>query len=153
MKGAHVNQQLRESVSARVLVVDDDASIRLVLEHALAAGGYEVVTCDDGSEVMQHLARTRFDLVVLDLYMPGMNGFEVLRQIREPARGLLPAPQTSNTVKVLVVTAHSDPATMQFVLKRGADTCLAKPFDLGDLIHAVRQLTVTPHPVRPRRAR
>ncbi|HUI25008.1 MAG TPA: response regulator [Candidatus Kryptonia bacterium] len=151
---SHGNQQVKVSPSARILVVDDDPSIRLVIDHALTASGYEIATCDDGSEVMDHLARARFDVVILDLYMPGMNGFEVLRRIREPSTGLLPAPQTPPTVKVLVVSAHSDTATMQFVLKRGADTCLAKPFDLGDLIQAVRQLTVeVPSPSRPRRAR
>ncbi|HVN87953.1 MAG TPA: response regulator [Candidatus Binatia bacterium] len=139
-------------MAPRVLVVDDDPSIRLVVEHALAAHGYTVETCDDGSDVLPRLAIAPFDLVVLDLYMPGMNGFEVLRQIRAPAHGLLPAPHTPPTVKVLVISAHSDEATMQFVLKRGADTCLAKPFDLADLIRAARQLVDAPTPA-PRRAR
>ena len=147
------SHQQRATVTPRVLVVDDDPSIRLVMEHALATQGYAVETCDDGSEVLTRLALTHFDLVVLDLYMPGMNGFEVLRQIRASARGLLPAPQTPPTVKILVVSAHSDEATMQFVLKRGADTCLAKPFDLSDLLRAARQLIDTATPARPRRAR
>lgn len=137
----------------QVLVVDDDPSIRLVIEHALAGEGYEVSTCDDGSEVMDRLARTRFDLVVLDLYMPGMNGFEVLRQIRARPLGMLPKPQTPPTVKILVISAHSDPATTHFVLKRGADTCLAKPFDLDDLLQAARQLTQSPRAARLRRGR
>ena len=125
---------------SRVLVVDDDPSIRLVLEHALSGDGYEVVAVDDGADVPDLLACSAFDLVVLDLYMPGMNGFEVLRQIREPGSGLLPARRTPDTVKVLVLSAHSDAATTSFVLKRGADTCMAKPFDVDDLLRTTRRL-------------
>jgi CheY-like chemotaxis protein len=135
-------------VNKHVLIVDDDPSIRMVIEHALAGDGYAVTTVDDGAGVIDQLFRTTFDLVILDLYMPGMNGFEVLRQIREPASGLLPARRTPNTVKVMVVSAHSDPSTVSFVLKRGADLCLAKPFDLGDLLQATRQLLA---PARARR--
>jgi len=140
-------------VPRRVLVVDDDPSIRMVLEHALAGEGYEVTVLDDGSDVGELLARRAFDLVVLDLYMPGMNGFEVLRQIREPARGLLPQRRTPNTVKILVLSAHSDAGTISFVLKRGADTCLAKPFDLGDLLHVAHQLLSPMQPSRRRGGR
>jgi len=140
-------------VPKRVLVVDDDPSIRMVLEHALAGEGYDVTVVDDGSDVGNLLTRRAFDLVVLDLYMPGMNGFEVLRQIRSPADGLLPQRRTPNTVKILVLTAHSDPSTMSFVLKRGADTCLAKPFDLGDLLQVARQLVSPAQPGRRRGSR
>lgn len=126
--------------SKRVLVVDDDPSIRLVLEHALASDGYHVTTCDDGTEVSELIASNRYDLIVLDLYMPGMNGFEVLRQLREPASGMLPARRTASSVKVLVISAHSDEATTAFVVKQGADASLAKPFDLTELLQTARSL-------------
>lgn len=132
------------------MVADDDSSIRLVLEHALAGDGYRVVACDDGADVGELIASTRFDLIVLDLYMPGMNGFEVLRQLREPPTGLLPRRKTPPSVKVLVISAHSDESTTSFVTKRGADACLAKPFELTDLLDTARRLLAT-KPLRRRR--
>ena len=86
------------------------------------------------------MATKHFDLVVLDLYMAGMNGFEVLRRMRQPETGLLPAPLTSSTVPVLVISGESNPASIANAKARGADAYLIKPLDLDTFEAAVREL-------------
>src|SRR5262249_46327255 len=89
-----------------VLVADDDASTRFVLSRALEDLGCQVVLTEDGTDVPELVTAHRFDLLVIDLYMPGLNGFGVLRRIRQPDPGFLPVPLTSSTVPVLVVSGE-----------------------------------------------
>lgn len=133
----------------RVLIVDDNDSIRLVIEQGLLGAGFAVTGTDDGVGVPERLRREAYDLVVLDLHMPGMNGFEVLRQLRHPSPGRR---RTAARPKVLVISAHSDEATMQFARTLGADACLTKPFELSVLIHTARDL-VAGQPTRQRSRR
>jgi CheY-like chemotaxis protein len=122
------------------LVVDDDQSTRFVLSRALAELGFKVVSAEDGSEVPGLIAAQHFDLLVMDLYMPGMNGFELLRQLRRPHSGFLPAPQTSPAVRVLVVSGESHPASIANAKALGADEYLVKPVDLELFDRTVRRL-------------
>src|ERR1035437_3940737 len=103
-----------------VLVVDDDDSTRFVLSRALEGLGLAVIRADDGAEVAELAAANRFDLLIVDLYMPGMNGFEVLRRIRQPDPGFLPAPRTPAAVPVLVISGESHPASIANAKARGA---------------------------------
>ena len=135
--------QLRGSgaaMSKRVLVVDDDDSTRFVLARALDALGLQVVVAEDGAEVPELIAEQPFDLLVVDLYMPGMNGFELLRQLRRPATGFLPAPRTSSAVHVLVVSGESHSASIANAKALGANAYLVKPVDVDLLDRTVRDL-------------
>ena len=124
----------------RVLVVDDDDGTRFVLARALDGLGVQVVVAEDGADVPDLVAAHPFDLLVVDLYMPGMNGFEVLRQLRRPAPGFLPAPRTSSGVQVLVVSGESHSASIANAKALGANAYLVKPLDLDTFDRTVRQL-------------
>jgi CheY-like chemotaxis protein len=123
-----------------VLIADDDASTRFVFSRALADLGLEVLEADSGTETAAKVATEPLDLVILDLYMPDMNGFELLRKIRRPPSGLLPAPPTSNIVPVLVVSAESQAASIDNAKALGADEYLVKPVDMETFEGAVTRL-------------
>lgn len=125
---------------ARALIVDDERSVRFVLRHALRERGWDVDEVDDGAVVEESLERTRYDLLLLDLYMPGMNGFEVLRRIRQPHAGVLPVWKTQPSVGIIVLSGVAGRDGLTFASKLGADACLQKPFDVGDLLAAVRAI-------------
>ena len=123
-----------------VLVVDDDESTRFVLARALEGLGFAVTRADDGADVAELVAAHCFDLLVVDLYMTGMNGFEVLRRVRQPDPGFLPAPRTAATVPVLVISGESHPASIANAKARGANAYLVKPLDIEDFEATVRRL-------------
>ncbi len=123
-----------------VLVVDDDEGTRFVLSHALDALGLRVVIAEDGAEVPDLVADQQFDLLVIDLYMPGMNGFELLRRIRRTDPGFLPAPRTSSAVRVMVVSGESHSASIANAKALGADAYLVKPIDVDELCRTVDRL-------------
>ena len=123
-----------------VLVADDDESTRFVLSRALEGLGYEVVVAEDGADVPDLVAAQRFDLLVIDLYMPGLNGFGVLRRIRQPDPGFLPAPQTLSGVPVLVVSGEGNTASITNAKALGADDYLIKPVDMDMFEQTVRRL-------------
>lgn len=122
------------------LLVDDDASIRFVLGRALEGLGIRVTAVDDGAEVMPLICGHHFDLLVIDLYMPGMNGFEVLRQVRRMLPGLLPAPRTSRDVPVLVVSGEIEVESVDNARQLGATAQLPKPVDIDAFEAEVRRL-------------
>ena len=130
----------QETRGKTVLVVDDDDSTRFVLSSVLEGLGIEVMRADDGADVGELVAANRFDLLVVDLYMPGMNGFEVLRRVRQPDPGFLPAPRTSPQVPVLVISGESHPASIANAKARGADAYLIKPIDIDTFEVTVRRL-------------
>lgn len=105
---------------ANILVVDDDADIRDLILAILEAAGHDVTLAADGQEALNKLKRKPYELVVLDIMMPTMSGYEVLEQIRAmPSRASTP---------VIVVTAKHDPTGVMREVKGGALDHLAKPF-------------------------
>ena len=122
------------------LVVDDDEGTRFVLKHALEDIGLDVVVAEDGADVSDLLVERAFDVLVLDLYMPGMNGFELLRRLRRHDPDLPAATRTPATVPVLVVSGESQPASIANATRLGADAYLVKPVDIQLLAQTVRQL-------------
>jgi two-component system response regulator MprA len=112
-----------------ILVVDDDPKIRSVLGRGLRFEGYDVQIAASGQEALQLARDTPFDLVVLDLTMPRMDGLEVCRRLR---RGV--------NVPILMLTARSAVADRIVGLDRGADDYLTTPFDFEDLLAHVRAL-------------
>ena len=105
---------------ATILVVDDDQDIRELIEEILEGAGHEVTLAADGQEALNKLKRRAYDLVVLDIMMPTMSGYEVLEQIRAmPSRASTP---------VIVVTAKHDPTGVMREVKGGVVDHLTKPF-------------------------
>lgn len=114
----------------RILVVDDDAQILKALRINLAARGYEVVLARTGPEALDQAAKSRPELVVLDLGLPGFSGIQVI----EGLRGWTDLP-------ILVVSGRSDSADKVDALDAGADDYVTKPFAIDELLARIRALT------------
>ena len=115
---------------AAILVVDDDAPIRRMLDRTLSAEGYAVATAADGGEALASVERSAPDLVVLDVGLPGVDGLSVSRRLR--AKGL--------AVPVLLLTARDSVPDRVAGLDAGADDYLVKPFATEELLARVRAL-------------
>ena len=116
--------------AASILVVDDDAPIRRMLDRALRAEGYAVVTAAEGGEALVSIDQSAPDLVVLDVGMDGLDGLAVCRRIRK--KGL--------SLPVLMLTARDGVPDRVAGLDAGADDYLVKPFATGELLARIRAL-------------
>src|ERR1700730_16627692 len=116
--------------AGRLLVVDDDPDVRDSLERALRVAGYAVTTAVHGADALDQLARAPVDLIVLDVLMPIVDGFDACRRLRE--RG--------NATPVLVLTARDAVEDRVAGLEAGADDSLVKPFALRELLARIRAL-------------
>lgn len=115
------------STTARVLVVDDDQAIAEMVSIVLRGKGFDVATAADGPTALEELPRLDPDLVVLDLMLPGMDGIEVCRRIRQ-----------GSGVPIIMLTARSDTADVVDGLEAGADDYLTKPFEPEELVARIR---------------
>jgi len=114
-------------VNEQVLLVEDDASIREVTTLGLEQSGFAVTSAGDGREGLIQFRQGRFDLVVLDVMLPSLDGFEVLREIRKDSQ----AP-------VVMLTARSDLHDVVVGLELGADDYVTKPFELPELVARIK---------------
>src|SRR5271155_4867938 len=124
----------------RLLVVDDDPDVRDSLRRALGHAGYEVTTAVHGADALDSVARSPVDLIVLDVLMPMVDGFDACRRLRE--RG--------DATPVLVLTARDAIDDRVTGLEAGADDYLVKPFALRELLARIRALlrrSQAPHDV------
>jgi two-component system alkaline phosphatase synthesis response regulator PhoP len=112
----------------RILVVEDEPGIALALDADLAMEGYQVEIAGDGTSACRRAAEGGFDLILLDLMLPGMDGFEVCRRLR---RGGLRTP-------IIILTARTRPAEMVMGLDLGADDYVTKPFSPETLRARIR---------------
>jgi DNA-binding response OmpR family regulator len=122
-----------------ILVVDDDVKVLTFLHHTLKRGGFHVLAASDGAEVPDLLSRNHVDALVLDLQMPGVNGWEVLRKLR-PGADLQKRRATKVRPKVVVVSARTEEETEAFARRLGADAYLTKPLWGAQLLATVRQV-------------
>jgi len=114
-------------VKGRVLVIDDDTALAEMIGIVLRGEGFEVSVCADGASALDAVRRTRPDLVLLDLMLPGLDGFEVCRLIR-----------AESMVPVVMLTARSDTSDIVRGLEVGADDYVPKPFKPKELVARVR---------------
>ncbi|MEO7999124.1 MAG: response regulator transcription factor [Gemmatimonadaceae bacterium] len=110
----------------RVLVVDDETAIVALVAYHLAKAGYQVVTASTGQDALEHARREQPSLIVLDLMLPGMSGFDVLEQLRGDER--------TRGVAVLMLTARREEPDRIRGLSLGADDYLTKPFSPEELV-------------------
>ena len=109
--------------AAHILVVDDDDRIRDLLTKFLRARGLRVTSASDGRKALSLLAQMRFDLIILDVMMPGADGFEVTETVRQ-----------TDATPILLLTARGEPEDRIKGLSLGADDYLAKPFEPEELV-------------------
>jgi two-component system response regulator MtrA len=109
--------------------VEDDASIREVTALALGRAGFRVTTAGNGRDGLTRTQQTPFDVVILDVMLPGLDGFEVCREIRKTSR-----------VPILMLTARTDTLDVVVGLESGADDYVKKPFEVPELVARVRAL-------------
>ncbi|HEY3163798.1 MAG TPA: response regulator transcription factor [Candidatus Limnocylindrales bacterium] len=114
-------------MESRILLVEDDPSIREVTSIGLGAAGFAIETAADGIEGLERFRAEPFDLVLLDVMLPRLDGYEVCRQIRK-----------TSTVPVMMLTARGDTMDVVVGLEAGADDYVRKPFDLPELIARIR---------------
>ncbi len=112
-----------------ILLVDDDAALLEVMTIVLSSEGYRVVTAADGAEALREIGQDGLDLVILDIMLPRISGFEVLKKIRE-----------KSDVPVVMLTAKSQSVDKVVGLELGADDYITKPFDTKELLARIRAI-------------
>lgn len=122
-----------------ILLVEDDPSLSMALEDALELEGYRVELVQEGPRALERGLATRFDLIVLDLMLPGLDGYEICRRMREAGRD----------VPILMLTARGREEDRVHGLDLGADDYVVKPFSLRELMARVRARLRARKPLPP----
>jgi len=119
---------------ARILLVDDDRAIRTTIELLLKRAGHEVVVAEDGRDGVAKIEGERFDLLIVDIFMPGMDGLETIQQVHRQQPHL---PVIVMSGLVFRSTSSPPPDFLKMATKLGATKSLRKPFRPGELLAAV----------------
>ena len=117
-------------MSAKVLYVDDEDTLRSLVKEQLSAEGFDVVVAEDGKAAMESMRAQAFDVILLDILMPGMDGFSVLKEIKR-----LP-----KHPRVIMLTGVNDISAALASLKHGANDYVTKPYDLKDLVSCINRV-------------
>src|SRR5919205_2471436 len=112
---------------ARILLVDDEQSVQKLLAYPLRKEGYEVVPAMDGEEALERCRGQNFDLIVLDVMLPKLDGFDVCRQIR-----------AQSSVPIIMLTAKAEEFDKVLGLELGADDYITKPFSMREFRSRVK---------------
>jgi DNA-binding response OmpR family regulator len=116
-------------MAKRILAVDDEHDVLLIVRTALQSEGFEVETAAGGAEAVEKARAAPPDLILLDVMMPGMSGFDVLKALK--------AEDATSRVPVIMLTGVSDRRKIQEALSSGTDYYIVKPFEFHDLIAKV----------------
>src|SRR5690242_14241226 len=122
LRGAAMNGE-------RILIVDDEADIALIIKLQLEDAGYKTVRARDGVEALEHIGREKFALILLDIKMPRMDGMQVLGRIQ----------QEHPDAGVVMMTAHGSEDIAVEAMKKGAIDYIAKPFSTDDMVKKVER--------------
>jgi two-component system, OmpR family, KDP operon response regulator KdpE len=112
----------------RILVVDDEPPIRRFLRTSLSSQGYQVIEAEDGPSAREILRQNTADVLVLDLGLPGLDGFEIIKQLRD----------SGSTLPIIVLSSRTDEAGKVRALDLGADDYVTKPFGMDELLARLR---------------
>ncbi|GJQ19715.1 MAG: hypothetical protein HBSIN02_00700 [Bacteroidia bacterium] len=121
------------AVKNKILVVDDEEALRTVLSAELEGEGYQVSTAADGDEAIKIIGSEQFHLILLDIKMPNVDGFEVLKYVK----------QHQPSTKVIMLTGFADLKNAIESKKLGAEDFVSKPYDLVDLLTTVERVLGT----------
>jgi CheY-like chemotaxis protein/anti-sigma regulatory factor (Ser/Thr protein kinase) len=119
---------------SRVLIAEDEPALRGLLARVLADAGYEVAAAEDGTKALEDLDRDPFDLLLADVWMPGLTGLELLERVRASGRPL----------RVVLMTGDSTPETVLASIRGQACSYIRKPFTPPELLEIVRRTLATP---------
>lgn len=119
-------------MAKQILVVDDEAPIRLLVQMNLKRAGYEVTTASNGREALEAVRAHHPDLIVTDVMMPEVDGFEVLRSLK--------ADEATSSIPIVMLTAKVEDADVMQGWQSGADLYLTKPFNLRELLVFVERI-------------
>ena len=114
----------------KILAIDDEQNIRTLIANELTLEGFGVTTAKSGEEGLRLCDKEKFDVVLLDIRLPKMNGIEVLRRLKEK----------TPDVRVIMITAYGDIKTAVESMKLGAQDYVTKPFKLSELLALIRQV-------------
>lgn len=113
----------------KILVIDDNETLRYALSELLGESGFECKTADDGPSALNELKNNSYDLAILDMKLPGMNGLEILKRIRD----------INKDIPVIMITAFGDVKTAVEAMKCGAQDFITKPFDNNSMILTIKK--------------
>ncbi len=115
---------------AKILIVDDEKDLGNILELILKRKGYQVITVLDGYKAIEEIKKTHYDLILMDIRLPGINGVETFIQIKE----------IDPEIKVVMMTGFAVENLIEKALREGAYACIHKPFDLPKVIELIQKL-------------
>jgi CheY-like chemotaxis protein len=131
----------RKKLKASVLVIDDDRDLRATVEMRFRSAGFEVFQAADGEEGLALAAKVQPTAIILDVNMPGIDGFETCRRLRKGRR--------TRDIPVIMLTACKRVGELEEGLEAGADTYLTKPFDGAELVEEIKQIVASRGGARP----
>ena len=114
----------------KILAVDDEDALRTIVQHELTTLGYEVDVAEDGKVALEMAANKKYDMLILDIFMPNVDGMEVLRQTREK----------NLAKKVIMLTGVNEMKIARESLALGANDFITKPYDINNLIACINRV-------------
>ena len=117
---------------SRILLVDDEPNIVKIISRRLIAEGYEVFVAMDGMAALEKARAENPDLIILDVMLPKLNGYEVCRQLKQDTR--------YKKIPIIMLTALAQESDEEFVLEMGTDAYIRKPFKAQQLLQKIREL-------------